>query len=189
MFDRGIEQVCQPVEVPVRHGLATRWVHAALAIAVGMELVTGLIMQGPKGGHPVDMFYRVHQVSDAGVLALAAGFWAVIAMRHGGTALGAMVPWFNRARLRAMVVDVRRSDAPPYREGAPITAAVRGAELGLVTIMAFCGVSGEPEILHDLLGGLVWLVVILHLLMALLHHYGIDHGISEMWRLGRGSPD
>jgi hypothetical protein len=185
-----------------RHSLATRWVHAGLSLAVAVELSSGLIMQAPYGGHPVNLFYKVHEASNAATLGLAGGFWVVAGLRRGGTDLGALVPWFSPGRMTALVQDARagwrrgrRQGLPHYRESAPVTAALRGALLGLITLMALCGVlceflgnvaAGRD---HVLLSGLVWVFLIGHLLLALVHHYGFDDGISEMWQLGSDAAD
>ena len=57
------------------HSRAARWLHAGLAVAVAVDLTSDIILQAPRGGHPGNLFYTLHEVSDAACLMLALGLW------------------------------------------------------------------------------------------------------------------
>jgi cytochrome b561 len=190
-----------------RHTRATRIAHAGLAIAVATQLATSLIMRAPRADRAGDLFFQAHSYSGLAAMAFVALFWLVVVLRTAGTDAGLLMPWFSAPRRRALVADLRETWAalrsfrlPPYAEAAPFSAAIHGLGLLLMTTMAATGTfyfltaqAGVSETgplalameVHTLLANLVWAYLIGHALMALLHHYGSDHSLAEMWSLRR----
>jgi cytochrome b561 len=190
-----------------RHSRATRIAHAGLAVAVATQLATSLIMRAPRADRAGDLFFQAHSYSGLAAMAFVALFWLVVITRTAGTDAGLLMPWFSAPRRRALVADLRATWAalrafrlPPYAEAAPFSAAIHGLGLLLMTTMAATGTfyfltaqAGPAETgalalameVHALLANLVWAYLIGHALMALLHHYGSDHSLAEMWSLRR----
>lgn len=145
------------------------------------------------------------------IAALVLTFWVVIASRRSGTEAGAHFPWFNAARRAAVFADLHRHGAAlrhrllaGFQQASPLAAASHHLGLALVTIMAVTGVghviaamggaSTTPlgewlRWLHGLTGTLVWLFLIGHGLMALLHHYAGEQDLQTIWSIDPGVVD
>lgn len=193
------------------HSGPTRLLHGALAITVGVQLIAGLVMQAPSARHAGNGFFTLHKDSDLLIGALALLFWALIATRRSGTEAGLMFPWFSVNRRAALSENVRRHGMAlrhgrlaRYEPAAPLAAASHGLGLVLVTIMAATGIChwivaidgasttplGEWLLwLHGQTGILVWLFLIGHGLMALLHHYAGEQDLQGIWSIGVGNSD
>lgn len=189
------------------HSRATRLAHAGLALAVGVDLLTSIILQAPGQKLPANVYFKIHQ--DAGLLAgaLALALWAIILVRQVGTPVGLLLPWFSRRRpdafwgdLTAHLADLRTHRLPPYQEAAPFATAIHGLGLLLITAMAVTGTIYALALraalpisqaailsmgLHRILGDLTWVFLAGHGLLSLVHHYGLDKSLAEMWSLER----
>lgn len=185
------------------HSGPTRFLHGALTIAVGVQLVAGLIMQAPSARHAGNGFFTLHKESDLLIGALALTFWVVVATRRSGTEAGLMFPWFNARRRAPLAADLRRHCAAlrhghlaGFQPAAPLAAASHGLGLVLITIMAATGIGhliaatdGAPPTsfgewlrwLHGLTSILAWLFLIGHGLVALLHHYAGEQDLQGIW--------
>lgn len=188
------------------HSLTTRLLHGALAIAVGFQLTSSLIMQVPSDHHAGNIFFELHKDSGIFVAMLVVLFWTVLATRPLGTQAGLLFPWFRAGRRAALVADVKRHGAalrhkrlPAFQDASPLAAASHGLGLVLVTVMATTGVlwesaklanlSDQPAAglllgLHSLTSTFVWAYLIGHGLMALHHHYSGAQPLRTMWSLG-----
>lgn len=191
---------------PVSHSQATRIAHAGLSLAVGVAFLSGIIMRPPLQNYPANVFFEVHLISVCTAATFALAFWAVVLTRKTGSAAGLLVPWFSPFRLKALWCDVQAhasgAAATQLSEASPVAAAFQGLGLLLVTAMALSGLLadlaeaggfvGEQTVciathLSHVLDALVWLYILAHGLMALIHHYGLDKGLAEMWSLGRST--
>jgi cytochrome b561 len=117
-----------------------------------------------------------------------------------------MVPWFSALRLKALYLDfclhlkaLTRFELPPYQNDGALAHAVHGLGLILVTIMACSGLSyyvivalgihsAEPDDLfvmqiHFLFANLVWVYLIIHAGIGLLHHILGHSSLRSMWSL------
>ncbi len=187
-----------------RHGLLTRIVHGGLAAAVIAQLLTSLVFAEPKTGRPGDIWFEIHEYVGLAAFGFAALFWLVVAVRRRGTPRALLFPWLSAARRRDLRDDLlahlralRRAKLPPYRENAPLAAAVHGLGLLAVTAMAATGMvwwlsGGGPDAgllveaamaLHEALANLVWAYLIGHAGLAALHHYADHARLGEMWSL------
>ena len=190
-----------------KHAFATRLIHAGLALAIIVQLLTSLPMEPPEPDRAGNWYFQVHQYSGLLALAFVFAFWVVLAIRSKGTELGALFPWFSGARLRALRSDARTQFAallsrrlPAHDPHAALPSAVHGLGVLLMSAMAISGTiyyfinSGDPDaggavgavmFVHRTLANLVWAYLIGHAGLALVHHYAHDTGLGEMWSLDR----
>ena len=80
-----------------RHSLLTRWAHVALASTIIIQLLTSLVMVGPRRGRPGDLLFTVHEIFGICALAFAFAFWCVVAARRRGTSVAMLFPGYRRA--------------------------------------------------------------------------------------------
>ncbi len=189
----------------LRHGRVTRLLHAGVALAVIWQLGVSLAMQGPRGTTPGDTLFTMHSYVGLAALGLIVLFWLNLLARRVGTDAGALFPWFSAERRAALWADSRaqlgaltRLRLPDYVEGSALSSAVHGLGLLLMTLMAASGTASwftEPsadagvfENVHKLFANLVWVYLIAHAGLAVLHHLRGEASLSEMWSL-RGRTD
>lgn len=191
---------------PDRHARTTRLIHAGLALAVIVQLVTSLIMDPDEGG---DAIFEVHEYSGLTAFVLVLAFWVNSMIRQRGTPLAMLLPWFDKQHLRAVWDDIklhlaalRHGSMPPHGDRAPLASAIHGLGLLLMTAMATSGTiyylvgTGDPDagglvgvvmLVHKALANLVWAYLIGHASMAVLAHLAGILPITSMWSLGRRS--
>jgi len=185
-------------------GLATRLVHAGLALSIIIQLLTSLIMEGPRGSAPGDGFFTVHKYAGYVALAFSLLFWLVSLLRRRGTELGALFPWLSAQRLRAVLADIGahvsaglKGRLPVHDGTTPLASAVHGLGLALMTLMAVTGTIYGVEVgmgwhaadphgmlvitIHRMFANLVWAYLIGHAVMGLLHHLLRVGSLSRMW--------
>lgn len=186
-----------------RHSLMTRLVHAFLAIAVILQLLTSLVMHGPDRNSAGDWLFEIHEYSGLLALVLAAGFWLHVLSRRKGMEVRALVPWFSAERRRAVLADVKvhwtslkARQVPPHEDASPLASAIHGLGLLLMLGMAATGAvfffglyfgiekTGLFPLdldVHRLLANLAWAYLVGHAGLAVLHHYLKQSSLSEMW--------
>lgn len=121
----------------------------------------------------------------------------VLMLRRTGTAAGALFPWLSAPRRAALAQDTRRhwqalraGRFPAYAKAAPLASAVHGLGLLLVTLMAasgftwWLGANGAVGP-HKLFANLVWVYLIAHAGLAVIHHLRRDAALTDMWSLRR----
>lgn len=197
MTETGIHNVALPGR---RHAFATRLLHMGVALAVIWQLGVSLIMQGPRGARPGDVFFTTHSYVGLAAMAVIVLFWANVMVRRIGTDRGALFPWFSAERCAALWADTRahlaaltRLRLPHYVESSALASAVHGLGLLLMTLMAgtgtlwwFTAPSAAAEIfetVHRLFANLAWAYLIGHAGLAIVHHLRGDAPLSEMWSL------
>jgi cytochrome b561 len=191
-----------------RHNRATRLLHAGLALAIVIQLLTSLQMHGPDDIQAGDILFQVHRYSGLAATVLAFGLWVTILVRSRGTDLGALMPWFSVRRLMALGLDIKvhaeaalKLRLPEHDPQAALPSAIHGLGLLLISAMAASGAvyfmqvalglhSAEPDgmiamTVHLALANLVWVYLIAHAGLALLHHLLQSMRLSTMWSLGR----
>ena len=189
-----------------RHNLTTRFFHGALALAIVTQLITSLAMEGPDEESAGDALFQLHRYAGLTAMALALGFWLVILGRRQGTSFGALFPWFSGTRRAAVFRDIghylkalTRLHLPEPDVDGPLSSAVHGLGLLLMTAMALSGTlyfiqvnlglhSPEPDdmpvmLVHFALGNLVWVYLIAHASLAVLHHLLRTLPLGSMWSL------
>lgn len=191
--------------LPDQHARSTRLVHACLAVSICTQLFTSLIMHGPTDTTAGDAIFQLHRYSGFAALGFAFVFWLTLMFRHRGTAPSALFPWLHGDRRRAVFADlgkhlrsVLQGHLPAHEETSPLASAVHGLGLLLMTAMAVSGgiyaaqvwlgvQSPEPEgslamTVHFALGNLVWVYLIAHAGMAMIHHFAGAATLGKMWR-------
>jgi len=190
-----------------KHSFATRLIHAGLASAVILQLLTSLPMEPPEPDRVGNWYFQVHQYSGLAAFCFVFAFWVVLAIRSRGTAPGALFPWFSGTRLRALRTDAMTHFAallsrrlPAHDPHAALPSAVHGLGVLLMSAMAISGTiyyfinSGDPDadgavgavmFVHRTLANLVWVYLIGHAGLGLVHHYAHDIHLGEMWSLDR----
>ena len=200
-----------PANIPdgtTPHTRATRLFHAGLALAVVMQLATSLAMQGPDETQAGDFLFQVHRYSGLFATIMAFALWLTILARYRGTELAALIPWFSGRRLVALLQDIKghagaalKLRLPEHHPQAALPSAVHGLGLLLISAMAVSGAvyfvqialglhSAEPEgmlamTVHLALANLVWVYLIAHAGLAVLHHLLNGMRLSTMWSIGK----
>ena len=109
-----------------RHALATRVIHAGVALAVITQLLLSLVMEGPRPDRPDGTALTVHEYVGIGAMVVILAFWINLTLRLRGTPAGALFPWFSPARLAALGADIAetlralvRFRMPHFAEASP----------------------------------------------------------------------
>lgn len=185
-----------------RHTRLTRILHAATAIAVIWQLGLSQIMHGPKPDRPDGLPLVLHEYGGSVALGILVLFWINALLRSSGTQFGALFPWFSADRrqafwedLKAQASSLAKFSVPRHSQESALASAVHGAGLLLMTAMAGTGVfwwlQGPGPVarlaieVHELLASLVWIYLISHAAVALLHHIRNEEPLSVMWSLRR----
>ncbi|MBE2259886.1 MAG: cytochrome b/b6 domain-containing protein [Rhodobacteraceae bacterium] len=190
-----------------KHAFSTRLVHAGLALAVIVQLLTSLPMEPPAADSVGNGFFQIHQYSGLAAFAFVFAFWAVVCVRSPGTAPGTLFPWFSGSRLSALRTDARthlaallRRRLPPHDSQAALPSAIHGLGLLLISAMAVSGTvyyfinTGDPDaggavgavmLVHRTLANVVWVYLFGHAGLGVIHHYAHDVSLGEMWSLER----
>ena len=187
----------------MQHDSTTRWLHGALALGVSFQLLVSLVMEAPEPGKIVGgwaaIAFEAHQTGGLVVAALLAGHWLWTLSRHVADGLPHLFPWFSRARLGAIVTELkgflklRLSDEP-----GPLAGAIHGLGLLLVSTMAATGVTlyfgmaengaAPPTVeavkeIHGFLATFMWLFLGGHAGMAVLHQWLGHRTLARMFTL------
>lgn len=187
------------------HTVATRFFHGFLALCIIVQLATSQIMQPPGHGHAGDAVFALHEYSGLTAFALAFLFWLNIMVRRRGTPIVALVPWFSAKRRAALWQDTAkhlrtalRFQLPDHVDAAPFPAAIHGLGLLLMSLMAITGTSyfvlaqgAHPNqslietilTVHSFFANFVWVYIIGHALLGILHHINRSQPLTAMWSL------
>lgn len=167
-----------------RRTLPTKLLHAVLLLSVLWQLLGSNFIERPRANRPANAWYAWHEVGGLVSLAVVLLFWLWVLVRRRETAFAALYPWFSRARLTAVVEDLRRHAVelrqlrlPGGEVDTPLASAVHG--LGLLAALAM-GATGAwmytlplPAGLaldaHKLVANLMWAYVVGHAGLAVLH--------------------
>jgi cytochrome b561 len=177
--------------------VATRMLHASMLLAVLYQLIGSQFLSRPIPGEAPEFNMVVHQYVGLACMALVLVFWLWTLIRRGETKLGRLLPWLSPTRTRAVLNDVRdqmshilRGEVPVEADGA-MASAIHGLGLLTVTAMAITGTvyfivdggAGTRTILslHKLLSNLMWVYLVGHAAMALLHHLLGSDILSRMF--------
>lgn len=204
-FSNNPNTIDQPI--PSKHSVGTRVFHGALAATIVTQLATSQFMPGPDKAAGAWLF-NLHQYSGLAAAALALGFWITLMVRRKGTSMAALFPWFSGARRRALAGDIKahfsalvKFRLPAHDPDAALPSAVHGLGLLLMSVMAASGLayyvivwaglhSSEPDDMlvmqvHFLFANLVWVYLIAHAGLALVHHIIGSVSLRTMWSLGK----
>jgi cytochrome b561 len=188
-----------------------RWLHAGIALGVSVQLCSSLFMDVPAPARPLAgtgyQVFLVHRWSGVTIatLVILHWFWGLSGHVTGGW--GHLFPWFSGPRFRHLMSDIR--DVPKWLQGAfpsqqaetiPLAGAIHGLGLLAVSAMALSGtiifflmgphgtVSPLVAIVrqgHSYMGRVVWVYLLGHVGIALLHQLRGDRLITNMFNLLR----
>jgi hypothetical protein len=153
-------------------------------------------------GEDAEWPFTLHVWMGAAGLVVLTLFWIWTLLRdRAETRLSQLVPWFSLNRLRAIeseafgvVRDILRR-RPPSLDLPALSSAVHGLGLLLATFLAASGaawyflLTGTPWARtalgwHELAGNFMWVYLIGHATMALLHQAMGDRVLSRMFGWG-----
>jgi cytochrome b561 len=167
-------------------GLLTKALHLILLVAVLHQLVSSRLMIPPGRTTKENLAYETHEYVGLASLAVVIAFWMWSLVRTREVGFSDLFPWFSPSRtasvwkdLLAHVKAISRRTLPNER-GRPFPTAVHGLGLSAVTVMAATGsftlVSLAPASareaslgMHELVSNLVWIYLIGHAGLALVH--------------------
>jgi len=190
-----------------KHTTWTKLAHAGLALAVIIQLMSSLAMRGPRNDRPGDWLYDIHQYSGLSALLFATAFWLVLLFRRRGTVPALLFPWFSRTGRQKLWRDMvahalalRFLRLPAYDDHAPLSSAVHGLGLLLMSFLAASGAayyavalvgSGQAVpvrlilFAHTTFANVAWAYLIGHAFLGALHHYLRHMSLGDMWALHR----
>ena len=190
-----------------RHSRATRLVHMGLALAVIVQLTSSLVFEPPSPDGTANVWWEVHEYGGLTAFGFVLLFWLVLVGRNHGTDPGSLFPWFSASRMRGVWADMKLQlkaltgrHLPRYDAHGPFASAIHGLGLLLMTAMATTGTvyyfinTGNPDagglvgavmFVHRGLSNLVWVYLIGHASLAVLHHFTDHMSLREMWSLSR----
>lgn len=168
------------------HSWPTRLLHFLLAGATVHQLAVSLVMKVPKANKPGNVAFELHEAVGIASLGIVALFWLWSMVRRNEPGIGVLFPWLSQIRRRALFQDLRthwtslrrlRIHFAPER---PAASAVHGLGLLAATGMVTTGAGGWLLLLssgtaqwlldfHGVLGNVMWVYLIGHATVALLH--------------------
>ena len=186
-----------------------RWLHAGMALAVVIQMLSSLVMQVPQPGRmplePQHAFFLIHEASGLTLVTLLVLHWLWALTGHVAGGWGHLFPWFSRARLQALLAALkalptwlRDSSAVDEEVMYPLVGAVHGLGLLTVTAMALTGATmvltmapdGAMGTLlhavrwvHEFVANFMWAYVIGHVAMAVLHQVRGERLLTRLFNL------
>lgn len=179
-----------------RRSLYTKFLHAALLLAVAHQLILVGFVESPRGASAGNAYFAWHETVGLLTLGIVMAFWLWTLVRRSETAVGTLFPWLSVRRRQAVWRDLRdhvdelRRFRLKRADDSALASAAHG--LGLLTAFAMAGtgtviaaLGGVPGGLvlqiHKLLANLMWALVIAHASVALLHQVEGHHVLQRMF--------
>jgi cytochrome b561 len=181
----------------------TRLLHLLTAIGISLQLIVSEIMEEPESDHPADIFYNFHEYFGLVLLVILVAYWFWVAIRKNEASFTQLFPWFFQSRYQSILLDVQRYaksmlslGLPDNNSPSPLAKAVQGAGLVVALMLGASGLliflyappDGEMrgwlhlvEEIHEAFGSLLWVYLIAHLSMALLHQMAGHSRIRYMF--------
>ncbi len=193
--------------------LTTRLLHAGLAISISLQLLLSTFMEMPgpdvvRNGLSA-IGFELHEVFGMLSLSLILAWFVWLFVRRAEEGPGELFPWFSSAYRLALLQAVkstgvslrsRRSPAPADSNRIARTVHGLGAlcalGMALSGFTVWLGMSGLGQLtdwanlvlsLHRSLATLMWVYVLGHAGMALLHHVRGEMIVRRMFTLGRSN--
>jgi cytochrome b561 len=193
----------------VNYDRVVRWLHAGIALAVVIQMLSSKVMQIPQPGRlplePRHAFFLIHEGSGLTLVTLLVLHWLWGLTGHVAGGWGHLFPWFSRDRLQDLLAALKA--LPPWlRDNRavdeevmhPLAGAVHGLGLLTVTAMALTGATMVlgmgPEgslggllqaarWVHGFVANFMWAYVIGHVAMAMLHQVRGERVLTKMFDL------
>ncbi len=185
----------------------TRLLHLLLASGVTLQLLLSLFMVDPRPDRPADLWFEIHQAVGFALFVVLPVHWLWSLSRSYGGDFGMLMPWFSRRRLDALRNDLHLMARefgdrriPSAETQRPLPAAVEGLGLLTASYMALSGAlwsllsspngggAGLPHFFkesHQLVANAMWVYVIGHAGMAMLHQLGGEPILRSMFGFGK----
>ena len=180
----------------------TKVLHAALLLSVAHQLSLVGLVKPPRAASAGNIFFAWHETVGLFTLGVVTVFWLWALVRRSAPSLGALFPWLSVRRrqavwndLRDHLNELRRRFRLKDADESALASAVHG--LGLLTVfamsgtgavMALGGIPGGPVLqIHKLLANLMWVYVIAHASIALLHQFQGHRVLQRMFGSTPGS--
>ena len=191
----------------MRYDRPTRWLHAGIALGVATQLGLSLFMEAPDDkdkvmatGLPLELF-EVHEKVGMTLLVILALHWLWSLSGHVQGGIGHLFPWFSKERMANVISEAKDTLNLKITDPAVSTAlagAVHGLGLLAVTSMAasgavvFFNLSETGHItelgdafkeLHEIIAQLIWLYLVSHVAMVVVHVRKGHTSIMEIFSL------
>ena len=187
----------------------TRWLHAGIALAVVIQLVSSQVMEVPQPKRLLNgaelTFFVVHRWSGMCVLTLVVLHWLWHLAGHVPYGWGHLYPWFSGPRLRKVLSALKALPAwirwqlpAGGEETVPLAGAVHGLGLLVAAAMAltgsliFFGMAADGSLshilelvkeIHGFIANFIWAYFVGHVGMAIIHQWRGESLIVRMFDL------
>jgi cytochrome b561 len=175
--------------------LFTKLLHAALLLAVAHQLFLVGFVEPPGDAFAGNIFFAWHETVGVLTLGIVTAFWLWVLVRRSENAAGTLFPWLSARQRQAVSQDLRdhvealRRFRLKHADDSALASATHG--LGLLTVFAMAAtgaamaLGGDPGgtvlQIHKLLANLMWVYVIAHASVALLHQLQGHHVLQRMF--------
>lgn len=187
------------------YGWGTRVIHISLALAVIVQLASSLFMSHDEKSGGENLLFEVHEYSGLTSLAIITIFWLWVFFRKKGTPADLLFPWFSRLQREAFKTSAIRhfkvlkaKKIPKYEDDDAVASAIHGLGILIISVMTLTGLlyfiggkMGAPDgliatvaiTIHAPFSKLVWVYLIGHAGIAVLHAWRRERPLSIMWSL------
>ena len=191
----------------MRYDSTTRRIHAGFAFFIVMALLLSLVMRAPKPDKVITALeaqsFQLHRMVGGVVFILLLIQWGWALSGHLPNGIGHLFPWTSKDRLKQVVEDMQpllRLKIRDLPQNSALAGAVHGLGLIVATLMAstglvlFFGISPDGRMtppvhlikeLHEFMATFIWIYLVGHVSMGVLHQYIGHHTLSEMFNLTR----
>lgn len=181
-----------------RRGMVTKLMHLFLALAVVHQLVVSNYMTRPDDKKPENLAYELHEYVGLASFAVVLLYWIWTVLRRREVRFRELFPWFSPSATGAIwrdFIDHLQSwsrGKMPDVSARPFASAVHGLGLVIITVMGATGalslLASVPEGVrslslgvHEVFAKLVWVFLIGHAGMALLHEFAGHRLFRQMF--------
>jgi cytochrome b561 len=188
----------------MKYGRLTRILHALIAIGISLELLLSLIMKTPKPGRVLTTLqsfgFEAHKMMGIAVFSAILLHWLVFATGHAYKGIGHFFPWSSRARMDAVLRDIRElvtlKVADPAQKDS-FSGAIEGLGFAVGSILATSGLvlffgiaeNGAMNALvhavkefHEFWGPVMWGYVGIHAGATMLHIWLGHRSVLSIFR-------
>ncbi|MBF0190418.1 MAG: cytochrome b/b6 domain-containing protein [Magnetococcales bacterium] len=189
----------------------TRLLHLCIAVGITGQQFNSLVMVYPKPGRAGDAFYALHEMGGQVLLGLLLLHWIWSLARQRELPFVLLFPWFSPERYGAILADAQRylNHARVFRlpdttqQAMPLASAIQGLGLLTATLLGISGVVMDLGMekngamigwvrdikeIHEVLGSLMWLYLVVHATMGMLHQWSGHGSMRAMIRVWEKNP-